>query len=292
MAKKQEKEKTPLEREMAAVSELVYAELDDLLAEADVAEHRLIDAMRYATLAPGKRLRPFIVIESAKLFGIHQKNALRVAAALEMVHCYALVHDDLPSMDDDDYRRGQPACHKKFDEATAIIAGNALLTKAFEVLSDEKTHIDPTVRCELVLELAKAAGNHGMCAGQMLDLIAVNLDMSMDLITRLQRQKTGELFSFAAQSGAILAGADEPTRNALQSYAYELGLAFQITDDLLDTNQDTKEKRITFVSLMGKEKALRQAETFTKQASEHLKPFGAEAVFLRELAQFILKRKS
>ncbi|HAD86821.1 MAG TPA: farnesyl-diphosphate synthase, partial [Rhodospirillaceae bacterium] len=212
--------------------------LDDLLPVIDTPEARVIEAMRYSSLEGGKRVRPFLVTQSAALFGVDRVSALRAAAAVEMVHCYSLVHDDLPAMDDDDLRRGQPTCHIKFDDATAILAGDALLTMAFQVLADPATHTDPSVRADLVLALSKAAGAHGMVGGQMMDIWAEENELNVAQITRLQRMKTGELIAVSAEAGAILGKASEDARAALHAYAHDIGLAFQIADDLLDVEGD------------------------------------------------------
>jgi farnesyl diphosphate synthase len=221
------------------------------------------------------------------------------------VHAYSLVHDDLPAMDDDDLRRGKPSCHRQFDEATAILAGDALQALAFEVLSHEETHGDPAVRAQLVSELAKAVGAHGMVGGQMLDLLAENqaADMSIGAITRLQRLKTGALISFACTSGAILGKASEPLRTALAAYAHDLGLAFQIVDDLLDIEgsaaelgktpgKDQAAGKATFVSILGKERARDQSNLLARQAGRHLEPFGEAAGLLRQAADFVVARRA
>ena len=277
--------------------------LDDLLSENDRPEARLMDAMRYGTLGGGKRIRPFMVLSSAQLFNVAETCALRVAAAVEMVHCYSLVHDDLPAMDDDELRRGQPTCHVAFDEATAILAGDALLTRAFEVLADPATHSDPAVRCGLVVALSRAIGADGMVGGQMLDLIAEHHALEMPEVTRLQRMKTGMLIAFACESGAILGKAAKPVRHALHAYAHDLGLAFQIADDLLDVEGDEKEVgkktgkdqeagKATFVSLMGVERARGQARMLTDQAIQHLDLFAEKADPLRDLARFVIERRT
>ncbi len=275
--------------------------LDDLLVGGDAPEHRLIDAMRYSTLANGKRVRPFLVTASADLFNVAERSALRVAAAVEMVHCYSLIHDDLPAMDDDDLRRGQPTCHVEFDEATAILAGDALLTKAFEVLSAPETHADPQVRIDLVAALAHAAGDAGMVGGQMLDLVAEETEFGMPEVTRLQRMKTGELIAVSCESGAILGKASETARHALHAYAHDIGLAFQIADDLLDvegledevgkkTGKDAEAGKATFVSLLGVERAREQAELLSEQAAGHLDIFDEKGEVLKDLARFIVNR--
>ncbi len=274
-----------------------------LLPEADLAESKLYEAMRHGTLSGGKRLRPFLVIHSAKLFNVDMIRARRVAAAIEFVHCYSLIHDDLPAMDDADLRRGAPTVHRAYDEATAILAGDALLTLAFEVLAEPDTHEDPRVRCELVSALAKASGGHGMVGGQMLDLIGEKEKFDLGTISRLQRMKTGKLMAVACEAGAILGKASEPHRKALCSYAYDLGLAFQVTDDILDveggqeetgkdTGKDEKAGKSTFVSTMGKDQAKQRASMLVQQAISHLSIFQGRARMLEELAEYVLKRRA
>jgi len=272
----------------------------------DIGEARVFEAMRYSSLGGGKRLRAFFVLAGATLFKVGSSSALRVASAIEFLHAYSLIHDDLPAMDDDDLRRGKPTCHKQFDEATAILAGDALQALAFEVLAHESTHGDPAVRTALVAELAKAAGAHGMVGGQMLDLLAERQsgdEMSIGAITRLQRLKTGALISFSCTAGAILGKAAEPSRVALAAYAHDLGLAFQIVDDLLDvegsaeelgkaTNKDAAAGKATFVSILGLERARAQASLLAQQASAHLEPFGAQADLLKQAAQFVVNRRA
>ncbi|MDP6573105.1 MAG: polyprenyl synthetase family protein [Rhodospirillales bacterium] len=282
---------------------IVTEELDRLLPLEDGAEARLMEAVRYATLSAGKRIRPFLVMNSAHLFNVSKESAVRVAAAVEMVHCYSLVHDDLPAMDDDELRRGQPTCHVRFGEAAAILAGDGLLTKAFGVLADEPTHSDPKVRGELVVEMSHAVGIEGMVGGQMLDLLAEESSLGVNEITRLQRLKTGMLIDFACASGAILGKASKPARHALHAYAHDLGLAFQIADDLLDVEGDEKEVgkktgkdasagKATFVSLLGRERARAQADMLADQAIEHLVLFEEKAEHLRELAKFVVSRRA
>jgi farnesyl diphosphate synthase len=231
---------------------------------------------------------------------------LRTASAIEFVHAYSLIHDDLPAMDDDDLRRGKPSCHKQFDEATAILAGDALQALAFEVLAHEDTHGDPAVRAHLVADLAKAAGAHGMVGGQMLDMLAEQQaagEMSIGAITRLQRLKTGALISFSCTSGAILGKASEPLRMALSAYAHDLGLAFQIVDDLLDIEGDATQLgktpgkdaaagKATFVSILGQERARAQANLLARQAAQHLEPFGEGADLLKQAAEFVVARRA
>jgi len=264
---------------------------------------RLSESMRYATLGGGKRFRPFLVAKSAALFSASRSSALRIAAAVELVHCYSLVHDDLPAMDDDDLRRGQPTVHKKFDEATAILAGDALLTLAFEVLADPRTHEDGSVRAEIIAALAVAAGAHGMVGGQMLDLAAETVELDMEGIAHLQRLKTGALITFCCEAGAILGNASSETREALLNYANELGLTFQIADDLLDVEgtieetgkavgKDAAAGKATFVSIMGTGRAREQAKIHAKQAIKHLAIFDDAANPLREAATFVAERRS
>ncbi len=277
--------------------------LNSLLPLHDEPESRLMEAIRYSTLAGGKRIRPFLVTSSARLFDVSQPSALRVAAAIEMVHCYSLIHDDLPAMDNDDLRRGLPTCHVKFDEATAILAGDALLTRAFEVLADPATHPDPRVRSDLVAELARAAGPEGMVGGQMLDLLAEHQNLEMAEVTRLQRMKTGALIAFSCESGAVLGKAADSARQALHAYAHDLGLAFQIADDLLDVEGDEEEVgkktgkdqgagKATFVSLLGPERARAQSDMLASQAVEHLEIFSKNAEPLRALAAFVVNRRN
>jgi len=293
---------TSLNNCLSAIGVAMNEELTRLLPIASGPESRLQEAMRYSTLDGGKRLRPFFVLQTAQLFNVAEQSALRVAAAIELVHCYSLVHDDLPAMDDDDLRRGRPTCHKAFDEATAILAGDALLTKAFEVLAAPPTHSDPRVRADLVLALAEAAGDHGMVGGQMVDLRAAELEMDVAAVTRLQNLKTGCLFNFSCEAGAILGKAPAKLRQALRAYAHDVGLAFQIADDILDVEgdpdqvgkglrKDAEAGKATFVSLLGIERARSQADMLWRQAAGHLDVFDEKADLLREAARFIVERK-
>ncbi|WP_425450030.1 polyprenyl synthetase family protein [Virgifigura deserti] len=287
---------------MSEAAAAVNTMLDRLLPAAIGPEHRLAEAMRYATMGGGKRIRPFLVLSSASLFEVAQESALRVAAAVEMLHCYSLVHDDLPAMDDSDLRRGRPTLHREFDEATAILAGDGLLTLAFEVLADPDTHGDAQVRAQLALSLARAAGANGMVGGQMLDLEAEDLELDIGAITRLQRLKTGEIIAFSCEAGAILGRASETARQALHAYAHDLGLAFQITDDLLDVEgseatvgksigRDQAAGKATFVSILGVERARAQAELLAQQAVRHLDFFDEKADLLRGMAGFVVARR-
>lgn len=288
---------------LADAAKLTDTAIDRLIPVPEGLEARVFEAMRYAALAPGKRLRPFLVLASARLFAVSQRSALQVAAAIELVHSYSLVHDDLPAMDDSDLRRGRPTCHKAFDEATAVLAGDGLLTLAFEVLAQPDTHGDPAVRCELVGALAAAAGSSGMVGGQMIDLIAENRELDIGAVTRLQRLKTGALIAFSCEAGAILGKAPIEVRLALRGYAHDLGLAFQIADDLLDVQGDSGETgkpvgqdgaagKATFVSILGAERARSQAEHLVRQAVAHLDSFEERADLLRQAARFVIERRA
>lgn len=275
------------------------ARLDRVLPETGAAPG-LVKAMRYAALGPGKRLRPFLVIESAALFDVPSDRALALGAALECLHCYSLVHDDLPAMDDDDLRRGRPTLHRAFDEATAILAGDALLTFAFEILSRPDVHPDATVRVKLIGDLALAAGKDGMAGGQMLDLEAEDgRKLGLEQVLTLQAMKTGALFRFAATAGAILGEADPAP---LDAYGRAIGLAFQIADDLLDvsssaatlgkaTQKDHARGKATFVDLLGEAGARNRADELIAEADAALAPYGNRADMLRAAAQFIVGRR-
>ncbi len=262
----------------------------------------ILEAMRYGSLGGGKRLRPFLVIESARLFGVSTERALNTAIALECVHCYSLIHDDLPAMDDDDMRRGRPTVHKAFDEATAILAGDALLTLAFEIMAAPDTHPNPAVRAELGLQLARASGAAGMVGGQMLDLEAPGKELTEADIRKLQRMKTGALITFACEGGAILGEASEAQRTALRNYGATLGAAFQLADDLLDaegdaavvgkaTGKDQEAGKGTLVSLLGIEKARTRLQELKEQALAALAPFKPNEEMLAQAAEFVVARK-
>jgi farnesyl diphosphate synthase len=273
---------------------------------------RLIEAMRYASLGGGKRFRPFLLVESAGLFDVPRQNALLAGAALECVHCYSLVHDDLPAMDDDELRRGQPTAHRKFDEATAILAGDGLLTFAFDILSREETHPDPAVRIALVNALARAAGVGGMAGGQMLDLAAEGrfgavshgaINHGEPEVRMLQGMKTGALLRFACEGGGILGRAGAPARQALTRYGVAVGEAFQIADDLLDiegdpalvgksTGKDVAAGKATFVSILGTVGAKRRLEQLVAEAEAALAMFGPAAAMLIEGARFVAARRA
>ena len=287
-------------KEAASITEVT---MEKLIPEGEGPEAKLLKAMRYAAFSGGKRLRPFIVLTCADLFDVPRLCSQRVAAAVEMVHTYSLIHDDLPAMDNDNLRRGKPTCHKKFDEATAILAGDGLLTLAFQVLSDGPTHVNPEVRGELILEMAKAIGAKGMVGGQMLDLLAEGEEFAAPEIARLQRMKTGALINFSCQAGAILGKASENQRHMLNAFAHDLGLAFQIIDDLLDVegtveetgkevNKDARAGKQTFVSLLGPERARDQAKILSAQAIKHLEIFGEKGNLLSQLVQFLVQRRN
>ena len=288
---------------MTEAASVVEAQLEALLPVPEAAEARLIEAMRYAVLGGGKRMRAFLVMETAQIFSVNKTCAARVAAAVEMLHAYSLVHDDLPAMDDDDLRRGKPSCHKAFDEATAILAGDALQTRAFEVLAEEDTHADAEARCELISAFAAASGARGMVGGQMIDMLAEGKNLTGAEITRLQALKTGRLIQFSAEAGAILGRAPQAQRHFITAYGRELGGAFQIYDDVLDeagsaaelgktAGKDAAQGKATMVSILGLERARAQAIHLADQAAGHLESFGERAELLRLLAQFTVTRKS
>ena len=292
-----------LQSALARSAEAVTRLLDELQPSIPGAQGRVVEAMRYAALNGGKRLRPFLTVESARLFDVPESYALRAGTALEMVHCYSLVHDDLPAMDDSDLRRGKPTVHIEFDEAVAILAGDGLLTEAFAVLADPKTHPEPAVRVELVAGLAAASGAAGMVGGQMIDISPERNDLDLQGITELQGLKTGALITFACEAGAILGQAVPEERQALVGFAQDLGLAFQIVDDLLDaegsaaelgkpTGQDEALGKATFVGQLGKEGARARAEEIVQRAHAQLEVFGERADLLRQAATFVLQRRS
>jgi farnesyl diphosphate synthase len=270
---------------------------------------RLIDAIRYSSLGGGKRFRPFLVVECAGLFEVPRPQALMAGAALECVHCYSLVHDDLPAMDNDDLRRGQPTAHKKFDEATAILAGDGLLTFAFDILSRTQTHPDPAVRVELVAALARASGLGGMVGGQMLDLAAEGRfsgsgpqRLGEEGVLTLQAMKTGALLRFACQAGGMLGSATPQQRKAIERYGAAVGQAFQIADDLLDvegdtalvgkqTGKDAGAGKATMVDILGADGAKARLRELVAEAEQALAPFGKSAAILIEGAHFVADRR-
>lgn len=288
---------------LSDTSDALHRKMDELLPGAEAGEAKVIEAMRYSAMSGGKRLRPFLTVMSSCLFGVSREASLQAAAAIEFVHTYSLIHDDLPAMDDDALRRGQPSCHVKFGEATAILAGDGLLTYAFQILSDPAVHPDPAVRCELVRSMALAVGCRGMVGGQQMDLEAENKQMSIDEVIRLQRLKTGELFAISCEMGAILGKAPRMMRNLLRAYAHDLGLAFQITDDLLDAEgtrdvvgkavkKDEARGKATLVSILGIERAKEQARILANQAIAHLEVFDKKADYLRTLAEYVITRRN
>jgi farnesyl diphosphate synthase len=303
---------SPFLARLDAVAADTEAVLDRLLSAAPAPGEmsrpaRLIEAMRYASLGGGKRFRPFLLVESASLFGVARSNALMAGAALECVHCYSLVHDDLPAMDNDELRRGQQTAHRKFDEATAILAGDGLLTFAFDILSRQETHPEAAVRIQLVNNLARAAGVGGMAGGQMLDLTAEGrfglVSHGASDVRLLQAMKTGALLRFACEAGGILGRANPEQRAALTRYGAAVGEAFQIADDLLDiegdpalvgksTGKDSAAGKVTFVSVLGIEGAKRRLEQLVAEAESALAPFGPAAAILVEGAHFVAERQA
>ena len=303
------------QRRLNAVAADIETLLDNLLGPEAIAEEparpaRLMQSMRYASLEGGKRVRPFLVVESAALFGVPRSRALTVGAALECIHCYSLVHDDLPAMDNDDLRRGRPTVHKAFDEATAILAGDGLLTFAFDILSREEAHPDPAVRIALVSALARGAGLGGMVGGQMLDLEAEGrfaggtaLRLGEADVRTLQAMKTGALLRYGCVAGAILGEADGAAREAVTRYGVALGQAFQIADDLLDvegdpetvgkaTGKDAAAHKATLVSVLGMDAAKSKLRMLVQEAEAALAPFGDAAAVLKAAARFVAERRA
>lgn len=290
-----------LQREMTRVAAAIDAQFDRLLTSPDDPRARLFEAMRHAAIGGGKRLRPLLVVAACQLFNIDEAAALRVATAIEAIHVYSLIHDDLPCMDDDDLRRGKPTVHKAFDEATAVLAGDALHALAFELLADVATHSDPFVRAELVVELARAAGPDGMAGGQMMDIEANASDFDLQTVTRMQQLKTGALIQFCVEAGSIMGKLPPEGRAHLRGYARDVGLAFQIADDVLDVegseeaagkalHKDDAAGKATFLSLLGIERAKMQAQALVDQAISHLSGHGAEADLLRAIARYTVER--
>lgn len=286
---------------LAHIATDIDSGFDTLLPVPDDGRARLYEAMRYAAIGGGKRMRPLLVVAGCALFNVDRARALRAGLAVECIHVYSLIHDDLPCMDDDDLRRGKPTLHRAFDECTAILAGDSLHALAFEILADEATHEDPFVRAELGIELARASGPAGMAGGQMLDLVAGDGALDLGAVTRLQQLKTGALIGWCLDAAAIMGRVPPEGRTGLRGYARDTGLAFQIADDLLDHegSEEKAGKRVgkdaaagkgTFVSLLGSGRARQQAEALVDQAIEHLRPFGEEAELLRAIARFAVAR--
>lgn len=282
---------------------LIETALDDFLPTRVGPLGRVADAMRWGALDGGKRLRPFLVIAAADMFDTPRERSIRVGCAVEMIHCYSLIHDDLPAMDDSDLRRGRPSVHKKFDDATAILAGDALLTQAFEVLADAATHPSGEVRCRLALELARASGKEGMVGGQMIDIYAEQKTFDLAGIEELQRLKTGALIRFGAVGGGVVGEGTDDEIAALTAYAEDLGLAFQIVDDILDetadaetlgkpAGQDAEMDKATFIKLLGMDGAKSKAAELVESCKAHLDRFGDAAAPLKGAADFVFERKS
>ncbi|MBS91640.1 MAG: farnesyl-diphosphate synthase [Rickettsiales bacterium] len=274
--------------------------LFDLIPKSEKFSSKLFDAMHYVIKVGGKRLRPVFLMEIGQILGVEKAHSLRTAASIEFIHCYSLVHDDLPAMDNDDIRRGSPTCHKKYDDATAILVGDAFQSLAFEILADNKTHPNPEIRCSLINELAKSSGSVGMVGGQMLDLEAEKKKLDLDQILQLQRLKTGELFRFSCLASCILSQRLREI-SIFEDFASKLGLAFQIKDDLLDVEGDEKQigkktkkdlgrGKETLISLMGKENAKKKSKDLIVDAIKLLETFGEKAEKLIELTNFIISR--
>lgn len=278
--------------------------IERLIPKNNELENKLFDAMRYGTLNGGKRLRPLLVLTAADMFGVDIQRSIRVAVAVECVHSYSLIHDDLPSMDNAKLRRGRPTVHCEYDNATAVLAGDALQSLAFEILADEETHQDPHIRCNLVKGLARAIGPRGMAGGQMLDLIGEKEALEIGIVTRMQRMKTGALIQYSCEAGAMMGRASAKHMMAIRNYAHDIGLAFQLTDDLLDyegveqdvgkdVGKDEQANKSTFIKILGPEETRNKAKLLIDQAIGHLSIYDKNRTeVLVELAQFILTRKS
>ncbi|WP_427968375.1 polyprenyl synthetase family protein [Altererythrobacter sp.] len=283
------------------VQEEVDSLFDAFLSVPEDSRSRLVEAMRYAAIDGGKRIRPLLLVSTAELFGVGRDYAMRAGCAVEAIHVYSLIHDDMPCMDDDALRHGRPTVHLKFDEATAVLAGDALHAMAFEILADPAMSGDPFVRAQLVECLARASGMNGMAGGQMMDMMAEGEEYDLHTITRLQQLKTGALLAASVEMGAILGHVPPEGRGHLRNYARDIGLAFQIADDLLDCEgdedkagkalrKDEDQGKATFVSLMGADKAREQANALVEQAIGHLAIYGDEARMLCALARYVVER--
>lgn len=287
---------------LGEAAERIRVALDALLPRPQGPESRLTEAMRYSALAGGKRLRPFFTIEAGRMFDADESALLRAAVAIECVHSYSLIHDDLPCMDDDDLRRGKPTLHRAFDEATALLAGDALLTFAFELLAEPATHPDPQMRCLLIAGLARAAGAGGMVAGQAADMAGQEIGSDLIAVTRMNRMKTGALINFAVEAGAMIGCATETERTALSRYAHDIGLAFQMRDDLLDAEgvvrdtgkavgKDRARGKVNFVTVLGADATRERIGMLAAQAKQHLAHFGPRARVLVEAVDFVVQRR-
>ena len=290
-----------LGRGLQRIQQEIDEAFDAFLPVPDDLRRRLVEAMRHAAIGGGKRVRPLLLVATAEMYGASRTAAVRAGCAIEAIHVYSLVHDDLPCMDDDDLRHGKATVHKAFDEATAVLAGDSLHALAFELLSDPQTSPEPAIRADLVKTLACASGQHGMAGGQMMDIAAEGRAIDLHTITRLQQLKTGALLGAAVEMGAILGRLPEEGRAHLRGYARDIGLAFQIADDLLDhegdqtkagkaLRKDADQGKATFVSVMGPDKAREQAKALSEQAIGHLAAHGAEAELLRALARYVVER--
>ncbi len=291
-----------LEVRLKETAERVNTALDGLLPKEQGPEARLMGALRYAALDGGKRLRPFFTMEAGRLFDADEGSLLRIACAIECVHTYSLIHDDLPCMDDDDLRRGRATLHRAYDEATALLAGDALLTFAFELLADPATHSDPQMRCRLIAGLAKAAGPLGMVAGQAADMEGADIGSDLIAVTRMNRLKTGALINFSVDAGALVGCASEAEKTALSRYAHDVGLAFQMVDDLLDAEgvvrdtgkavgKDRARGKVNFVTVLGADATRDRIRMLAQQAKRHLGVFGPRARILLEAVDFIVERR-
>ena len=290
-----------LQVEATRIAAKVESVFSAYLAGSGDGRDRLFEAMRHAGLGGGKRIRPLLTVATGKLFGLAEDRVIRAGAAIEAIHVYSLIHDDLPCMDDDDLRRGKPTVHRAFDESTAVLAGDCFHDLAFEIISDPATHEDPFVRAELVLEMARASGPNGMAGGQMLDLVAEGQLLNMNSITRLQQLKTGALIEFAVEAACIMGRLPPDGRTPYRGFARDIGLAFQIADDLLDhagdeavagkrLRKDAHAGKATFVSLLGEDRARQQCSFLIDQAVEHLEHHGEEADLLRAVARYVQER--